>query len=346
MSKDFVKDNVAYHDSLNQQIWDGTKLRPEVAKRILQIAKLFVQYLEIPNFKVRDIVISGSMANYNYTRYSDVDIHVVTNYEDLQCDDLAEAFYRAKKKIWNDNHNIMIYSHEAELYVEDEKDPPISGGIYSVLKDTWITIPEHTPPKINDKAINLKVLDLIKQIDVAVNQADDPEDIDRLRTKIRKMRQSGLESGGEYGTENLAFKILRNLGYLEKLSKEYLHQQDIQLSLHESKESHIAREYSNVLNQHYSKFGIHIKITKHFVDRMKDPRNDEPISSSEVADFFAKLLKKRKGILANMATEETIQVIDPETNICVPLVKTETGLVATTIMRGEMRRGASDLITL
>lgn len=346
MSKDFVKDNVAYHDHLNPQIWDGDKLRPEVAKRILQITKIFVHYLEIPNFRVNDVVISGSMANYNYTKYSDVDIHVVTNYEDLECDDLAEAFYRAKKKIWNDNHDIMIYSHEAELYVEDAKNPPVSGGIYSVLKDNWLSVPEYEPPRINDRAINLKVKDLIKQIDVAVDQADDPEDIDRLRTKIRKMRESGLSSGGEFSTENLAFKILRNLGYLEKLSKSYHHQQDINLSLNESDESHKAREYSKVLNQYYSKENLAIKITKHFVEQMNHSRNGNPITAAEVADFFAKLLKRRQGILANLAIEETIQVIDPETNICVPLVKTETGLVATTVMRGKMRRGAVDLITL
>ena len=346
MSTDFVKNNIAYHAHLNRKIWDGEKLRPEVAKRILQIAKIFVGYLEIPNFRVQDVVVSGSMANFNYTKYSDVDIHVVTNYEDLQCDDLAEAFYRAKKKIWNDAHDIMIYGHEAELYVEDAKNPPISGGIYSVLKDKWLSTPEYTPPRINDKAINSKVIDLIKQIDSALEQADDPDDIDRIRTKIRKMRQSGLEAGGEFSTENLSFKILRNLGYLERLSNAYHQQQDINLSLNESAESHKAREYSNILNQYYSKENLSIKITKHFVEQMSHPRNKPQITVSEVADFFAKLLKRRKGILSNLATEESIHVIDPETKICVPLVKTETGLVATTVMRGEMRRGATDLITL
>ncbi|CAB4133505.1 Polymerase, nucleotidyl transferase domain containing protein [uncultured Caudovirales phage] len=346
MPQNFVKDNVAYHETLNPQTWDNDRLRPEVAKRLLEIAKVFINYLDIPNFKVKDVILAGSMANYNYTKYSDFDIHVVTNYSDLQCDDIAEAFYRAKKQIWNDKHDITIYGHEAELYVEDEKSPPVSGGMYSILKDEWINIPEYAPPRINDRAINLKVNDLIKQIDVAINDADDPEDIDRLRTKIRKMRQSGLASGGEFGVENLAFKILRNLGYLDMLSDEYTKQQDVNLSLNEDAQSHRAREFSHVINQYYSKVGLPIKITKHFVERMSDPRNGDTITAAEIADFFAKMLKRRKQILASLAPEETIQVYDSESDITVPLIKTEDMLVATTIMRGEMRRGSSDLIVL
>ena len=231
MSKDFVKDNVAYHDRLNPQIWDGDKLRPEVAKRILQIAKIFVHYLEIPNFRVNDVVISGSMANYNYTKYSDVDIHVVTNYEDLECDDLAEAFYRAKKKIWNDNHDIIVRGHEVELYVEDIDQPPVAAGIFSLLDNHWIHRPEFQPPNINDRVVDAKVNDLIVQINKTLAAADDPQDITRLFAKLRKMRQSGLARGGEYSVENLSYKILRNLGYLNKMTQARQDQQDSDLSL-------------------------------------------------------------------------------------------------------------------
>ena len=75
---------MAYHDSLNPAAWDDAELRPEVRARLLEIAKVFVGYLEIPDFKVIDVVLTGSMANYNYTNYSDFDIHVVTRYSDLR----------------------------------------------------------------------------------------------------------------------------------------------------------------------------------------------------------------------------------------------------------------------
>ena len=230
-AKDFVKNNVTYHDSLNPAAWDGTELRSEVRTRLLEIAKVFVGYLEIPDFKVIDVVLTGSMTNYNYTKYSDFDIHVATRYSDLQCDDLAEALYRAKKQIWNDAHDIMIRGHEAELYVEDVGQPPVSGGRYSLLNGTWVEKPKFNPPSVDDTAVNAKVNDLIKQIDSAIKLADDPEDIKRIMDKIRNMRRAGLDRNGEFSVENLSFKILRNMGYISKLSKSYHRQQDIELSL-------------------------------------------------------------------------------------------------------------------
>lgn len=228
---DFVKGNVAYNRDLSPIAWDGDELKLEVRVALLKAAKFFTDYLEIPNFRVIDVVLTGSMANYNYTKFSDFDLHVVTRYSDLECDDLAEAFYRAKKTIWNDRHDITIGGHDVELYVEDVEQPPVSTGMYSLLQDQWIKKPDYNYPTIDDRAINLKVSDLVKQIDVAVDRADDPEDIYRITDKLRKMRRSGLDTTGEFGVENLTFKILRNLGYIEKLEQEYNRQQDQDISI-------------------------------------------------------------------------------------------------------------------
>ena len=227
---DLVKTNVAYHNELNPQAWDNGQLRPEVRERLLQIATIFIDYLDIPNFDALDIVLTGSIVNYNYTRYSDFDLHIVTRYADLRCDDIAAAFYRAKKEIWNNQHDIMIRGHEVELYVEDVEEPPVSGGVYSVVNDRWIKKPSYNPPKINDRAVNDKANDLINRITQAIN-SNDTNEIERLRTKIRNMRRSGLDTAGEFGVENLAFKIVRNLGYLDKLSTAYTQQQDRDLSI-------------------------------------------------------------------------------------------------------------------
>jgi hypothetical protein len=228
---DFVAGNVDYHDKLSPAAWDGEELRTDVRVHLLRAAKFFTAYLEIPGFEVYDVVLTGSMANYNYTQFSDFDLHVVTRYSDLECDDLAEAFYRAKKSIWNDAHDITINGHEVELYVEDVDNPPVSSGMYSLLSGTWIKEPEYSKPTVDNTAINAKVRDLIKQIDVAIERADDPDDIKRITDKLRKMRRSGLDTAGEFGVENLTFKILRNLGYLDRLNKAYHHEQDQDLSL-------------------------------------------------------------------------------------------------------------------
>jgi len=230
-SKDFVTGNVAYNETLCPVAWEGETMRPEIRKKLMQIAEVFVGYLEIPGFEVLDVVLAGSLANYNWTRHSDFDIHVVTRYADLQCDDIAEAFYRAKKQIWNDQHDITIMGHEAELYVEDVNDPPVSAGVYSIQDNRWLSLPEYSQPKIATGAVNHKVQDLIVQIKHAIKTADDPADIDRIRTKLRYMRRAGLDSGGEFSVENLSFKVLRNLGYIDKLNKAYLAQQDKDLSI-------------------------------------------------------------------------------------------------------------------
>jgi hypothetical protein len=230
-AEDFVKNNVAYNRELSPVAWSDNKLKLPVRVALLKAAKFFTDYLDIPNFRVIDVVLTGSMANYNYTRYSDFDLHVITSYRDLECDDLAEAFYRAKKSVWNDNHDITIGGHDVELYVEDVEQPPVSAGVYSLLQDRWLKKPDYSPPTIDDRAVNLKVADLAKQIDVAVDQADDPEDIYRITDKLRKMRRTGLDTTGEFGVENLTFKVLRNLGYLDKLDQEYRRQQDQDISI-------------------------------------------------------------------------------------------------------------------
>ena len=226
-----LDNSIAYNNELSSKAWSGNRLRSEVRYKLLQTAKLFINYLDIPGFRVLDIVLTGSMANYNYTEYSDFDVHVVTKYADLQCDDLAEAFYRAKKQLWNDQHDVIIRGHDVEMYVEDIEDPPVSAGIYSLLDDKWIKEPNYQVPEFDRSAVRAKVQDLIKQIDVAVESADDPEDLKRISDKIREMRRAGLAKGGEFSVENLAFKVLRNKGYIDRLYKEYNRQQDINLSL-------------------------------------------------------------------------------------------------------------------
>lgn len=224
-----TKHNVGYHEELNPAAWDSDAMKKEVRLKLLQIAKVFIEYLEIPNFKPIDIVLTGSLANYNWTQYSDFDLHVITDYDTLECDDIAEAFYQAKKRIWNDEHDITINGHEVELYVEDVNRPPVSQGIFSVLNNKWIKQPDYNPPKINDTAVEYKASALAQLIDKSLG--GDPEDLSRVLAKVYKMRQAGLDAGGEFSTENLAFKVLRNQGYIDKLKKAKAQAQDRLLSL-------------------------------------------------------------------------------------------------------------------
>jgi len=198
----------------------------------LEIAKRFIEYLEVPNFKLVDVILRGSLVNYNYTQYSDFDLHIVTDFAAIDSD-ITEPFYMAKKKIWNDEHDITIKGHEVELYVEDKAAKNVSEGTYSVLDAKWLRIPEYRKPSIDDSAVSTKARDLMTQINRAIKTGS-LEDIERLQDKIKTMRQAGLDQGGEFSTENLAFKIVRNKGYLDKLYKNKNSKFDQELSLDES----------------------------------------------------------------------------------------------------------------
>ena len=230
-AQDFVTATVQYHDTLSPVAWHNETLRDEVREKLLNTAKIFVAYLEIPDFEILDVVLTGSMANYNWTRFSDFDVHVVTRYSDLQCDDIARAFYHAKKSIWNYEHDISIRDHECELYVEDVAQAPVSGGVYSLLNNEWIKKPTYETPTVDSHNVTSKVQDLVVQIDKALENTNDADDLKRITDKLRRMRRVGLDTHGEFGVENLTFKTLRNMGYIERLHDAYLHKQDQQLSM-------------------------------------------------------------------------------------------------------------------
>lgn len=226
---DLFSQNFSYNNNLNEKIWIGNTLRPEVRYKLLQISKLFMDYLQVPNFKLIDILLRGSSANYNYTEYSDIDLHLVTDYSLINCD-IAAEFYRAKKTIWNDQHDILIRGIEVETYVEDVNEDNVSEGTFSVLDNRWISRPDYRPPNIDSRAVVAKATELMTAIDKEIAQADSAA-LTKIFDKIKQMRKSGLASGGEFSVENLAFKLLRNQGYLDKISRIKQITQDKQLSL-------------------------------------------------------------------------------------------------------------------
>jgi hypothetical protein len=108
----------------------------------------------------------------------------------------------------------------------------------------------------------------------------------------------------------------------------------------------LAQHYTNVLNTRYTPYDVPIRITAHFVDRINDSRNLEPITISEVADFFSKLLLKRHEFLKQLPEGTSVHVVDLETDITVPLAKINNVIVIKTIMRGEMKRGSQQKIAI
>jgi len=225
---------VTYHDTLNPKLWDNNTLITEVRYKLLAIAMHFAKFLNVPKLNLRDITISGSNAAYGYSDSSDLDLHLVV---DMPVDhpELAEL-YTSKKNEYNFTHNIKIKDIDVELYVQDIQQPHRSAGIYSVLNDRWTSKPKHQPPTIRDADVTKKARNYASRINQAM-RANDLNTARETMSDIRKLRQAGLEDGGEYSVENLAFKLLRARGKIDKFRRHINKLQSAELSLGEQDES-------------------------------------------------------------------------------------------------------------
>ena len=68
-----------YHEDLNVKFWDGLTLRTEVRDKLLEIGYIWAEFAKIPPNAIQDIILVGGNANYNYTEYSDLDLHFVVD---------------------------------------------------------------------------------------------------------------------------------------------------------------------------------------------------------------------------------------------------------------------------
>ena len=238
LNKTLNEEKMRFHDELNPSIWEGNKLKDKVAMKLMEIASNFVAYLDVEGFSIEDIIITGSMANYNYTEQSDIDLHIICDYSKLptNCPILSQEYFQAKKKIYNDKHNIKIYGYDVELYVEDSSVPSLAGGKYSLLQRKWLRFPQKIDFEVDDVIGTEELQDLITQIENVCMTDGNIEEANDLLNRIYEMRKSGLAKGGEFAFENLLFKALRNRGYLDKLRSYIAYAEDLSLSLNESVE--------------------------------------------------------------------------------------------------------------
>jgi hypothetical protein len=229
-------------DDLNPKIWDENKvLQPEVRKRLLKIANDYFESLELPDVDIIDVTFTGSLANYNWSKYSDVDLHIVIDYDEIEMEEnLREDFLALHKNAWNDKHNIKVYGYEVEIYVQNEGEPHHSTGIYSVLNNDWDIEPEHQNFKIDNEGVKRKANVLMDMIEDVYDSMDGDkevtiEKVDKLKDKISKMRSCGLEEGGEFSIENMAFKVLRRNGMMERLGDIKIASYDDMMTLEQKK---------------------------------------------------------------------------------------------------------------
>ena len=227
-----LADAVKFNDNLNPAIWSGDKMKPQVREHLLAIADDFREFLGLTDLEVKDITVSGSNAAYTYTPHSDIDLHLVVDIPQADSDEVYRELFDAKKYQYNDLHNITIGGYDVELYVEDARKQPVSQGIYSVKNNDWVKIPLKRRATIDDEAVKSKFEDVGHRIESALKEKNS-EKIDRLAKKIKNFRQAGLDKSGEFGPENLAYKMLRKQGLIKKLYDARAAARDAELSLKE-----------------------------------------------------------------------------------------------------------------
>lgn len=234
-STDKIINSFYLQDELNPDVWElpnekymgdieaqNYKLKPEIRERLLKVANLFIDYLDTDLF-IQDVIFVGSLVGYNWSEFSDFDIHILIDMDESENREMTEELFRLKKTVFNAAHDITIKGFETELYVQDANEKNESQGVYSLLNNEWLKTAEKDNFKVDKKKLMTKVNQWMDIIDGVLENAED-EDIEdavklvkKYREKLRKYRTCGLKKEGEYSYENLVFKFLRRNGYIGKL---------------------------------------------------------------------------------------------------------------------------------
>jgi len=222
-----------YNSGLNPMFWNpDSTLKPDIRKQLLLIAYDFLKESEV-KINVLDIRLLGSLAGFNYTQESDIDLHITTDMKQLGIPDAQILrFGKGISTKWNEEHDIRIHGHKVELFIEDVKSVNRAAGIYSLFYDKWLRVPQRLNIKFNKEGIKSLYYDLTKKIDDAISTNEVIQMRDVLK-RISDMRKSGLDHIGEFSNENIVFKILRSKGWIEKIKNAANDQLDKDLSLNE-----------------------------------------------------------------------------------------------------------------
>ncbi len=221
-----ILDSFSIKDTLNPKVWENPEdpkkavMIPKVRKALLKIAEEFIDYLGDDIF-VDDIVLTGSLANFNWSEYSDFDLHIHIDLQQFENEGpLYKELFDLKKFIFNERHDIKIFGYDVELYAQDTEEVHTSSGVYSIMNDEWLDSPKKLDFEVDKKVLENKIKCWTDKIEKAIDtdtNDDNIEVLENLRKKLKEYRKSGLEKEGELSYENLVFKFLRRSGHIQKL---------------------------------------------------------------------------------------------------------------------------------
>lgn len=235
------KEDFKQHEKLSSKVWgDQDHLKLEVKLKLKRIANAFLRDHNINPDAVEDIYFTGSLAGYNYHPDSDVDLHIVVDFSKVNQDiDMVRDLFNSRRLVWNEQHNITIFGHEVEIYIEDigevydDEDRPV----YSLTKDYWIQEPGKTERDFDYGSAMKKAhlimhqIGLVQELMRLEKFVEAKRQAIRIFAKLKRMRKAGLQREGAYSPENIAFKILRKQGYIDRLAEYRSDSYDLMMSL-------------------------------------------------------------------------------------------------------------------
>ena len=237
LNYNFDKNLLIPKNTLYPKFWKNNNLNPIVSRKLMQIADEIIKSLDLRD-EVKDIVMTGSIASYNWHELSDIDLHIMLDFNEIDDNfSLVKRMLDQTRINWNKKHNIKISNKEVELYFQHFEEPHESNGIWSLELEKWIAEPVKSKPEldlINTEKKAEAIASCIEHLYKMFSNKQFKESYEfsnKIKDKISRMRRSGLDKEGIYSPENLAFKMLRNSGYLEKLSSLKILSYDKMMSL-------------------------------------------------------------------------------------------------------------------
>jgi len=310
-----VLDSFKIKDTLNPQIWIEGVLNPKVKDKLLKIATDFYTDLELPSeVQIKDIIFTGSLANFNWSKFSDIDLHIIIDFKLIDGDpQMIQDFFREKKTTWSIDHDIKIFGYPVEMYIQDKHAKHISSAIYSILNDKWLIIPKHEKFKLDKDAVKRKAKLFVNQLR-SIKKAYVNNDYKlvlkmatHLKHKIKQMRNAGLESGGEFSLENIVFKTLRRTPFMDQLDSFKNKAYDEIVSINENMKSLIKEKLNSLAEVKYIKQSNYVNTTDKttYLDK-KGPN----ISKEKMSPTIA--AKKERKDIANNTPKQELSISDKE----------------------------------
>lgn len=205
---------------------DGATLDARVAAKARALGERTFQQLGVPGATLVDVMFAGSLASYEYTDDSDVDVHVLVEFGPACDPKLRDAWLRSVNAGLHLDVGVSYLGRPVQVTVRDSDDD--QGGTWSVLHGAWRHQPVRKPVTFTEAELRAQVSAFLHEREQLVfdwSHDTGGFDCDRFKApqkRMRELRGEGLKAGGVTSLGNMTYRLVRRLGYFEELEAKRL----------------------------------------------------------------------------------------------------------------------------